>query len=156
MTTDRLEINVALQISKPIDIVFEAIVNPDKMTNYFISKSTGVMKDGKILIWNFPEFNADYPIRVGKIENNKYISYYWEVNEEELLVEISLETQQNGSTLVSVSEKSMLNNEEGLKWLSGNSFGWSNFLACLKAYLEYNINLRKGAFDFMRNDNQCS
>ena len=44
----------------------------------------------------------------------------------------------------------LVNNEEGLKWLSGNSFGWSNFLACLKAYLEYNINLRKGAFDFMK------
>ena len=156
MATDRLEINVALQISKPIDVVFEAIVNPDKMTNYFISKSSGLMEEGKELIWNFPEFNADYPIRVGKIENNKYISYYWEVNEEELFVEISLESQKNGSTLVSVSEKSMLNNEEGLKWLSGNSFGWSNFLACLKAYLEYNINLRKGAFDFMRTENQCS
>lgn len=37
-----------------------------------------------------------------------------------------------------------------IKWLSGNSFGWSNFLACLKAYLEYNINLRKGAFEFMK------
>lgn len=156
MVTDRLEINVALQISKPIEVVFEAIVNPEKMTNYFISKSSGFMEEGKELIWNFPEFNADYPIRVGKIKNNKYISYYWEVNEKELLVEISLETQQNGSTLVSISEKSMLNNEEGLKWLSGNSFGWSNFLACLKAYLEYNINLRKGAFDFMRTENQCS
>ena len=44
----------------------------------------------------------------------------------------------------------MENNEAGLKWLSGNSFGWSNFLSCLKAYLEYNINLRKGAFDFMK------
>ncbi|WP_320814772.1 SRPBCC domain-containing protein [Flavobacterium sp.] len=156
MVTDRLEINVALQISKPIEVVFEAIVNPEKMTNYFISKSSGLMEEGKELIWNFPEFNMDYPIRVGKIENNKYISYYWKVNEEELFVEISLESQKNSTTLVSISEKSMLNNEEGLKWLSGNSFGWSNFLACLKAYLEYNINLRKGAFDFMRTENQCS
>ena len=151
-----LEIKVALQISKPIDVVFEAIVNPEKMTNYFISKSSGFMEEGKILLWKFPEFDMEYPIRVGKIEENKFISYYWDVNEKEMLVEISLETQKNGSTLVSISEKSMLNNEEGLKWLSVNSFGWFNFLACLKAYLEYNINLRKGAFDFMRSENQCS
>jgi uncharacterized protein YndB with AHSA1/START domain len=156
MVTDRLEINVALQISKPIEVVFEAIVNPEKMSNYFISKSSGFMEEGKVLIWNFPEFNMDYPIRVGKIEKNKYVSYYWEVDQEELFVEISLELQKNGSTLVTVSEKEMPNNEVGLKWLSGNSFGWSNFLACLKAYLEYNINLRKGAFDFMRTENQCS
>lgn len=29
-----------------------------------------------------------------------------------------------------------------------NTEGWANFLACLKAYLDYGINLRKGAFDF--------
>lgn len=32
----------------------------------------------------------------------------------------------------------------------GNTDGWANFLACLKAYLEYGINLRKGAFDFLK------
>jgi len=63
---------------------------------------------------------------------------------------MTLTVREDNSTLVSISEKAMDNNEEGLKWLSGNSFGWSNFLACLKAYLEYDINLRKGAFDFMK------
>jgi hypothetical protein len=51
---------------------------------------------------------------------------------------------------VTVTEKSMENNEAGIKWLAENSGGWANFLACMKAYLEYGINLRKGAFDFMR------
>jgi hypothetical protein len=55
------------------------------------------------------------------------------------------------STLVSVTEKGMENNEAGIKWLIGNTEGWANFLACLKAYLEYGINLRKGAFDFLKN-----
>lgn len=156
MKNDMLEIKVALQISKPIDVVFETIVNPEKMSNYFISKSSGFMEEGKVLIWNFPEFDMDYSVRVGKIEVNKYISYYWNSEIKELFVEISLESQANGSTLVSIRETGMSNDKEGLKWLSGNSFGWSNFLACLKAYLEYNINLRKGAFDFMRAENQCS
>ncbi|MEQ3661518.1 MAG: SRPBCC domain-containing protein [Flavobacterium sp.] len=156
MKTDILEINVALQVSKPVEVVFEAIVNPEKMSNYFISKGSGVMKEGKELIWNFPEFDMDYSVRVGKIEVNKYISYYWNSEVKELFVEITLESQVNGSTLVSIRETGMPNDKEGLKWLSGNSFGWSNFLACLKAYLEYNINLRKGAFDFMRKDNQCT
>lgn len=156
MKTDMLEINVALQVSKPVEVVFEAIVNPEKMSNYFISKGSGVMKEGKELIWNFPEFDMDYSVRVGKIEVNKYISYYWNSEVKELFVEITLESQVNGSTLVSIRETGMPNDKEGLKWLSGNSFGWSNFLACLKAYLEYNINLRKGAFDFMRKDNQCT
>jgi len=46
----------------------------------------------------------------------------------------------------------MDNDEAGIKWLKSNTEGWANFLACLKAFLEYGINLRKGAFDFMRQE----
>lgn len=147
---EKLEINCAMQIQKPIHEVFEAIILPEKMSNYFISQSTGIMEEGKNLIWKFPEFDFECPVKVQKIEKDKYISFYWENSGVDLLVEITLSENENNSTLVLISEKSMENNEEGLKWLSGNSFGWSNFLACLKAYLEYNINLRKGAFDFMK------
>lgn len=150
MTASKLEIKVAMQIQKPIHEVFEAIINPEKMSNYFISHSTGKMESGKKLIWKFPEFDFECPVQVDKVETNSFISYYWETNGQQLLVEIKLESKEEDSTLVSISEKSMDNDENGLKWLSGNSFGWSNFLSCLKAYLEYGINLRKGAFDFMR------
>lgn len=150
MSSDRLEINCAMQIQKPIHEVFEAIVNPEKMNNYFIATSTGTMEEGKNLIWKFPEFDFECLVKVGKVESNKYVSFYWENSGVDLLVEISLSEKENNSTLVTITEKSMENNEIGLKWLSGNSFGWSNFLACLKAYLEYGINLRKGAFDFMK------
>ena len=44
----------------------------------------------------------------------------------------------------------MENNLEGIEWLGRNTEGWANFLACIKAYLEYGINLREGAFDFMK------
>ncbi|WP_257093346.1 hypothetical protein [Sphingobacterium sp. E70] len=43
----------------------------------------------------------------------------------------------------------MNNDEEGILIMMRQTEGWANFLACMKAYLEYNINLRKGAFDFM-------
>ncbi|WP_293895636.1 SRPBCC domain-containing protein [Flavobacterium sp.] len=145
-----VEINVAMQISKPINEVFEAIVNPEKMCNYFISQSNGRMEEGKSLLWKFPEFEMEVPVKVEKIEQDKLISYYWENSGLPLLVEMKLSTVGDNFTLVKISEKSMENNEAGLKWLSGNSFGWSNFLACLKAYLEYGINLRKGSFDFMK------
>ena len=150
MKTEKLEINVSMQIQKPINEVFEAIVNPEKMSNYFISESSGMMEDGKELIWKFPEFDIKIPIRIGKIEKDKYISFYWESDNMELLVEMNLTSQNDNSTLVNITEKSRDNDEMGLKWLMGNSFGWSNFLSCLKAYLEYGINLRKGAFDFMK------
>jgi uncharacterized protein YndB with AHSA1/START domain len=148
MESKMLEINAALQILKPIHEVFDAIIDPAKMSNYFISKSNGRMEEGRKLIWYFPEFVKEVPVRVGKIEKDKYISYYWNGEDgAELLVEMTFRSVAGG-TVVSISEKGRNNDEAGIHWLKGNTEGWANFLACMKAYLEYGINLRKGAFDF--------
>ncbi len=147
--SDKLEIEVALQIRKPAVEVFEAIVDPDKMSNYFISKSSGRLQEGKEITWWFPEFEEEFPIKVNRVEQDKYISYYWDIDEEELLVEITL-TPIEDTTLASITEKSRDNNEAGIKWLKRNTEGWANFLACLKAYLEFGVNLRKGGFDFLK------
>jgi len=144
----KLHINVAIQIQKPAFEVFEAIVNPDQMSQYFISKSSGKMEEGKSLVWNFPEFDADAPVRVGKIIANELITFYWEINQVEVEVEMQLQQKPDGSTVIRIIEKEMDNNDAGITWLKGNTEGWANFLACLKAYMEYGINLRKGAFVF--------
>jgi len=149
MKTNTLEVKAAIQISKPVNEVFEAIVNPLQITNYFISKASGPMEENKKIIWRFPEFDMDVPVRVGKIEKNKFITFYWDNDGVELLTEMTLTPKTNNSTLVSITEKSMENDEDGIKWIIGNTEGWANFLACLKAWLEYGINLRKGAFDYM-------
>ena len=144
----KLHINVAIQIQKPVDVVFEAIVNPDQMSQYFISKSNGKMEEGKSLAWNFPEFDADAPVRVGKNISNELITFYWEIKQVEVEGEMQLQQKPDGSTVIRIIEKEMDNNDAGITWLKGNTEGWANFLACLKAYMEYGINLRKGAFVF--------
>jgi uncharacterized protein YndB with AHSA1/START domain len=150
MKNQSLEIKTAIQILKPAHDVFDAIVDPLKMSNYFISASSGKLEEGKQIIWRFPEFDMEFPVRAGKIEMDKYISYYWDIDGIELFVEMTLTPRDNNATLVTITEKSRDNDEAGIKWLKGNTEGWANFLACLKAYLEYGINLRKGAFDFMK------
>jgi uncharacterized protein YndB with AHSA1/START domain len=149
-TNPNLSIKVALQIQKPVSRVFEAIVDPRHMTQYFISESSGRMEEGKTIFWTFPEFEGSDPIKVGKILADKLISFSWKIDDLDHFVEISFESSDNASTLVSITEKERDNDIAGLKWLMGNTEGWSNFLCCLKAYLEYGINLRKGAFDFLR------
>ena len=146
----KLEIGVAIQIQKPIAEVFENIANPDKMSNYFIANSTGRMEENAKLIWHFPEFVVDCPIRVGKVTNGKYLSFFWEIDSKETFVEMTLTERENNSTKIEITEKSMDNTEAGIKWLKSNTEGWANFLAFLKAYSEYGINLRTGAFDYLR------
>ena len=149
-TSTSLTIETKLQILKPAAEVFEAIVDPAKMSNYFISQGSGRMEEGRLLHWRFPEFDMEFPIRVGSIIKDSFISYFWTIDNEELLVEILLTPVAGDATIVTVTEKSRNNDEAGLRWLKQNTEGWANFLACLKAWLEYGINLRKGAFDFLK------
>jgi|SRR5690554_945498 len=143
----RLESNAVLQIQKPVEEVFEGIVNPKKMTKYFISESSGRLETGKDVIWKFPEFDEQFLIKETEIEKNRSISFVWDP---ETVVKITLEQLPDKSTIVRVNENGKELNEDNLKWALENSGGWANFLACMKAYLEYGIQLRKGAFDFMR------
>ncbi|MBQ0767980.1 MAG: SRPBCC domain-containing protein [Bizionia sp.] len=144
----KLESKAALQIQKPIDAVFNGIVNPEIMTKYFISESSGPLETGKDVVWKFPEFPDQFTVRAVTLEKNRLISFVWDP---ETVVTITLKTMADGSTLVRVKEGHKAVNEKNLKWALSNSSGWANFLACLKAYLEYGINLRKGSFDFMQN-----
>ncbi|WP_353135174.1 SRPBCC domain-containing protein [Pseudopedobacter sp.] len=146
---NNLSIRTKIQISKPASEVFEAIINPEKMSNYFIAKGSAKMESGKTVLWSFPEFEGDFPIRVQQVKPVSFVSFYWDNESVETLVEITIDAV-GEETVVTVTEKEMENNENGIKWLKGNTEGWANFLACLKAYTEYGINLRKGAFDYMK------
>lgn len=149
MENRTLEIETAIGIQKTPHEVYEAIVDPAKMANYFISRGSGRLEEGKTIIWSFPEFDFEFPVRVTRIETDSYVSFRWESDGIDMLVEMTLTPRGTGSTVVRITEKSRELDEAGLKWLQGNTQGWANFLACLKAYLEYGINLRKGAFYFM-------
>jgi uncharacterized protein YndB with AHSA1/START domain len=143
----KLIAKATLQVQKPVSDVFEAIVDPDKMTKFFISESTGRMDSGKELHWKFPEFSDEFRIWNIVAEKDRLISFVWD---KETIVKIQLEAQADGSTVVQVTEDGKDFNESNLKWLIGNTEGWANFLACMKAYLEYGVQLRQGAFDFMK------
>ena len=145
-----LDISAKIQILRPVQEVFEAIADPGKMTHYFISESTGRMEAGRSLIWRFPEFDMDVPVEVGKVVNGSLITYRWDNEGMKTEVEIQLTAVADTATIVEVKEGSMKNDERGIKWLKQNTEGWANFLCCLKGWVEYGINLRKGAFDFMR------
>lgn len=146
----KLIVKTCIQIQRPINEIFESIVNPDRMKHYFIGEGSGRLEQGKEVIWKWREFPEEFSVNVVKIVENKEVSFIWD---SETVVNITLEEQPDRSVVVQVVEGDKELNENNLKWYGGNSEGWANFLACMKAYLEYGINLRLGAFDFMKKNN---
>jgi hypothetical protein len=62
------------------------------------------------------------------------------------VVVITLEPKGIHKTLVKITESDWPADYKGAKQCMGQVEGWTNFLCCLKAYLEYGINLRRGAY----------
>lgn len=146
---EKLTAKASIQIQKPVNEVFSAIVSSDKMNRYFIESSTGDLETDKTVQWKFPEFDDVFPVTGKVIKENEYVSFDWS-GEPNMLVEIFLQPQIDNSTVVKVVEHEMEKTDAGIKQMMQQTEGWANFLACLKASLEYNINLRNGAFDYMR------
>lgn len=147
---EKLIAKASIQIQKPLHEVFNTIVMADKMSNYFIESASGNLESGKTVEWKFPEFPDIFPVTGGTIVANKYISFDWSGGQPDKLVEIFLNEQKDGSTLVKIEERMMDHTKQGVTQMMHQTEGWANFLACLKAWIEYGINLRKGAFDYMR------
>ena len=144
MSENNIKVKVQMGILKPAHEVFEAIVDPEKMNKYFISKSIGRIESGKTITWMWEDFEAEIVIKVGKIETDKTVSFAWNGSGVECVVVITLEPRGENQTLVKVTEADWPADYKGATQCMGQVEGWTHFLCCLKAYLEYGINLRVG------------
>jgi len=144
MSEERIKTKVQMGILKPAHNVFEAIVEPDKMNKYFITTSTGRMESAKTLIWSWEDYDASHEVKVKDVEKDKLISFTWEGSGGECLVVITIEPKGENQTLIKITESDWPADFEGATKCMGQVEGWTHFLCCLKAYLEYGVNLRVG------------
>ncbi|MCW9096341.1 MAG: SRPBCC domain-containing protein, partial [Ignavibacteriaceae bacterium] len=104
MSENTIRAKVQIGILKPVSEIFEAIVNPEKMNQYFISGSTGKMESGKTLIWTWEDFSAEFQIKVGKVKKDKTVSFEWNGSGVECVVVITLEPKGEKQTLVKITK----------------------------------------------------
>ncbi|GAA5521361.1 SRPBCC family protein [Aliifodinibius salicampi] len=125
--------------------VFEALVNPDVTTQFWFTKSSGRLEEGKTVTWTWGQFGVSADITVTKIEDNKLIQFQWPSGEEESAyrtVRLSFESKAGGTTFVQVIESEFDKNDEQLiNKIAGQTEGWALVLSAMKAWLEYGINL---------------
>lgn len=140
-----LKFQVQLKIRKPVAEVFDAVVNPAKLSGYFVQKSSGPLVAGTTVMWKFPELAEEFPVVAREVIQNERIAFEWPAEGGyNTLVEMSFKPLEDGSTMVQIRESGWPHDEAGLKASHGNAGGWMHMMACLKGYLEYGINLRAG------------
>lgn len=147
-----LRFKVHIKIQKPVSEVFDAVYNPKKLSSYFTTGgASGPLDEGKTVTWDFADFPGAFPVHVKQVIPNQLIVFEWQAAGSEkdpynTKVEMRFETLENNSTMVSITESGWKQDEKGLESSYGNCFGWSHMSCCLKAFVEYGINLRRGSF----------
>ena len=141
-----LKFQVQLKIRKPVAEVFEAVVNPAKLSGYFVKSASGPLAEGTTVQWSFAEAPGPFDVVVSEVVKDRRIVFEWPVSGDAYLskVEMTFEVLDGGDTMVRINESGWREDAVGVKASYGNAGGWMHMLCCLKAYLEYGINLRAG------------
>ena len=137
---------VQLKIRKPVGEVFEGVVDPKKLSGYFTRTASGRMAEGQTVMWSFDEAPEPFPVKVRKVVNNERIVFEWASAEGgyDTTVEMVFKPLEGGATMVQIRESGWRDTPKGIESSYGNCSGWMHMACCLKAYLEYDINLRAG------------
>jgi uncharacterized protein YndB with AHSA1/START domain len=137
---------VQLKIRKPAAEVFDAVARPEKLSSYFVQAASGPLKQGATVKWSFAEAPTPFDVVVREVVDNERIVFDWPANKgaPNTLVEMVFKPLDDETTMVQISEAGWRADEAGVKASYGNAGGWMHMMCCLKAYLEYGINLRAG------------
>jgi uncharacterized protein YndB with AHSA1/START domain len=146
-----LKFRVLTKIQKPLAEVFDAVYNNEKLSGYFTNGgASGPLDAGTTVDWSFadtPGEEVTFPVKVEGCMKEELIVLYWEgAKKKQNRVDMRFEATGDSETLVQISESGWEANDEELAMSYRNCMGWSHMLSALKAYVEYGINLRKGAY----------
>ena len=140
-------IRVSGRIGRPAAEVFDAVVNPKKLSGYFttIKGASAPLVAGTTVTWW-----GEVPVEVDEVVQNERIVLRWDAHDAKppykTRIEMKFEALDDGGTFVTIAETGWHEDETGRKNSYMNCEGWSQMLSCMKAYVEYVINLRDGYY----------
>ena len=142
---------VRMIVDRPVHEVFEAVADPKELSSYFTTGGASArLEAGKTVTWDFHDYPGAFPVHVKDVVPDERIMFEWQGDEpgakRDISVTMTFTSVEDGRTKVEVAETGWSDSDAGVKASYGNCMGWSQMLAALKAWKEYGINLREGAY----------
>jgi len=154
-----MRFTVSAHISRPVEEVFESVVDPEKLSAFFTTGgANGRITSGAEVMWDFHDFPGAFPVTVINVEANKEIILDWEATDGmddtgcgtgagyNTRVIMKFSALDDGRTLVSISEDGWKDTEPAVKASYGNCEGWTQMLCAMKVWNEHGINLRENYY----------
>ncbi len=147
-----LKFEVSTRVGRPVREVFEAVADPEKLSGYFTTGGAiGRLETGATVSWDFADFPGAFPVEVVEVVQDEKIVLRWDGEQaadgDKTTITMTFAPLDDDTrTLVTIAEASWKETPAGLKASYGNCMGWSQMLSAMKAFVEYDINLRAGAY----------
>ncbi len=133
----------AMLIRKPVAEVFEAFVDPETITKFWFTRSSGRLEAGREVQWEWEMYGFSITVTVKAVEPNERIVIEWPgYGTAPTIVEWTFTPVDDGSTFVRIENAGFTGDGDALVRQaieSGQGFTW--VLAGLKAFLEHGIQL---------------
>jgi uncharacterized protein YndB with AHSA1/START domain len=129
-------------IRKPVEEVFEAIVNPEITSQFWFSKGSGRLETGKRVQWEWESHDVTIEVTAKAVEPNKRVAIEWPGYSGPTQVEWTFQALPDRTTFVRVSESGWTGDADKLiRYVADSTQGFTLMLAGLKALLEHNVRL---------------
>ena len=138
-----VDVRVEDRIARSRAEVFEAIVDPARMAQYFISHGSARLAAHTQVEWAWSDVGAKLAIDVKQVETDRRIMFVWHATGTPTKVTLLLEPDGDATKLTAIETPFALT-EDSVARALGQTQGWTDFCCGLKAYLVHGINLRLG------------
>ncbi|SDR08825.1 Uncharacterized conserved protein YndB, AHSA1/START domain [Chryseobacterium soldanellicola] len=138
--SSNIYVEAQMLIRKPIEDIFQAFINPEITTNFWFTKSSGILEEGKIVTWEWEMYGVKTNVKVLQVIPNQLIKTEW--GEPSTNVDYEFKELEKGTLVIIKSYGFSQTREDLLKIINDNTGGFTTVLDGCKAYLEHGINLR--------------
>ncbi len=142
-------VTAQMLIRKSVSIVYGAFINPEITRNFWFTRASGILEQGKTITWEWEMYQVSSTVHVQELVPDKKIVFSWD--QYKTLVEIEFMAFSADTTYVTIKQQGFAQTGAGLlKQVNEASGGFTTVLDGLKAYLEHGINLNLIADKFPR------
>jgi uncharacterized protein YndB with AHSA1/START domain len=132
-------VEAQMLIRRPVEDVFEAFINPEITTNFWFTKSSGKLEEGKTVTWEWEMYGVKNVVKVHQIIPEQLIKTEW--GDPSVHADYEFTAMENGTLVVIKSYGFSQTGEDLLKVINDNTGGFTTVLDGCKAYLEHGIKL---------------
>lgn len=137
---NEIVITAQMLIKKSAHLVYQAFVNPEITTNFWFTKSSGILEEGKTVNWQWEMYEASADVYVEKLTENQQIII--KGGNPQTTVEFNFNALNANETYLVIKNYGFTQTgHELIQYVMDQTGGFTTVIDAAKAYLEYNLNL---------------